>query len=137
MSRSSHEPSQLKPGGPLCTRLPWRTHLGCWWEGLLQHSYPTHTLSPSLGAYTCGSINFPPSRGTEEKGFGGLCLKLHPGIINSQLPTGPQASSMAKECSDNMMNITQTPDLGAEATGPVSRRQWCGPPAPSQGLEVC
>lgn len=46
-----------------------------------------------------------PSLGTEEKGFGGLCLKLHPAIIHIR-------------------------DLRTRA-GPVSRRQCYGPPAPS------
>lgn len=56
------------------------------------------------------------SRGTEEKGFGGLCLKLHPAIIHSGRP---QASAMANKCPDDMMNVTQTlRDTGQKLQGP-------------------
>lgn len=102
----SHEPSQLKPGGRLCTRLPWRSHLGCWWEGLLQHNCPTHIPWPRLGTHTWGSINSHLPGAQRKKALVVFASSYIEALL---IPScRPQAASMANEGLDNMMNSTQT-----------------------------
>lgn len=75
---SSCEPSRPKPGG----LAPYAAALQKLLQGLEGGVVPLTSFCPNPRLLHLWVQHFLPSLGTEEKGFGGLCLKLHPAIIH-------------------------------------------------------